>query len=230
MAHSAAMDDVPSQLLFSHPEVPDSFDDFLNNITTCTHTHTCNPPGPSATMHTHTCLHTHTQVFASGSGEDDIKEDLTKTRRPLGNREAVRKYREKKKAHAAFLEEEVKKLRAANQQLLKRLQGHAALEAEVIRLRSILLDVRGKIDMEIGTFPYQKPCSVGSVACTDPGMCFNGNSEIGGVWEECSRPVGADRMIDKDGSMSQEIDIPGPVHSISMDVVGSLVTSASLSE
>ncbi|KAF0923382.1 hypothetical protein E2562_006287 [Oryza meyeriana var. granulata] len=181
------MDDVPSQLLFSHPEVPDSFDDFLNNnTTTCTHTHTCNPPGPSAATHTHTCLHTHTQVFATGSGEEDIKEDLTKPRRPLGNREAVRKYREKKKAHAAFLEEEVRKLRAANQQLLRRLQGHAALEAEVIRLRSILLDLRGKIDMEIGTFPFQKQCSVGSVGCTDPSMCFNGNSEVGGVWEECS--------------------------------------------
>ncbi|KAG8044408.1 hypothetical protein GUJ93_ZPchr0054g2846 [Zizania palustris] len=220
------MDDIPSQLLFSNMEMPDSFDDFFNNTTTCSHTHTCNPPGPSAATHTHTCLHTHTQVFATGSDEDDIKNNLTKPRRPLGNKEAVRKYREKKKAHAAFLEEEVKKLRAANQQLLKRLQGHAALEAEVVRLRSILLDVRGKIDMEIGTFPFQKPCSVGSVVCADPNMCFNGNSEAG-AWEECSRPAGADCMIDEDGSMSQEIDIPRPVHSIG---VGSLVTSASLTE
>ncbi|RLM91877.1 uncharacterized protein C2845_PM08G28480 [Panicum miliaceum] len=75
-------------------------------------------------MHTHTCLHTHTQVVASD-------EELRKPRKPLGNREVVRKYREEKKAHAAFLEEEVKKLRATNQQLLRRLQGHAALEAEV---------------------------------------------------------------------------------------------------
>jgi hypothetical protein len=86
------------------------------------------------------------------SGEDDVEQDQLRnpSRKPLGNREAVRKYRQKKKAHAAFLEEEIKKLRAANQQLLKMLQGHAALEAEVVRLSTLLLDVRGKIDAEIG--------------------------------------------------------------------------------
>ncbi|WVZ99065.1 hypothetical protein U9M48_044416 [Paspalum notatum var. saurae] len=200
---SATMDDAadfPCQFLFSHPEMPDSFDEFLNSATTtCTHTHSCNPPGPSAAMHTHTCLHTHTQVFGSGGEEDDTREDSTKPRRPLGNREAVRKYREKKKAHAAFLEEEVKKLRAANQQLLRRLQGHAALEAEVVRLRSLLHDVRGKIDAEVGALPFQKPCSVGSVACADPALCFNGNSEVG-AWEESSRPAAADCCRNDEGT------------------------------
>ncbi|XP_062181363.1 basic leucine zipper 19-like [Phragmites australis] len=197
--------DFPCQLLFSHPEMPDNFDEFLNSTTTsCTHTHNCNPPGPSAAMHTHTCLHTHTQVFAGDGGEDDdAREDPTKPRKPLGNREAVRKYREKKKAHTAFLEEEVKKLRAANQQLLMRLQDHAALEAEVVRLRSLLLDVRGKIDAEVGPFPFQKQCSVGSVVCADPAMCFNDNSEVGGAREESSRPAAADCRIDEGGGMTQ---------------------------
>jgi len=212
--------DLPCQLLFSHPEMPDSFDEFFSSATTttCTHTHSCNPPGPSAAMHTHTCLHTHTQVLGSGGEDDDDareEEDSAKPRKPLGNREAVRKYREKKKAHAAFLEEEVKKLRAANQQLLRRLQGHAALEAEVARLRSLLLDVRGKIDAEVGVFPFQRPCSVGSVACADPALCFNGNSEVGGCWEESSRLAVAD--------VSEGLRN-------SMDVVASFVSSDPLAE
>ncbi|KAK1295385.1 hypothetical protein QJS10_CPA16g01138 [Acorus calamus] len=147
------------QILLSNPETSNEYDDtffeeFLKNTHTCTHTHTCNPPGPDST-HTHTCYHTHTQVFTSG----DEKEQSPKPRKPLGNREAVRKYREKKKAHAAYLEEEVKKLRVMNQQLLKRLQGQSALEAEVLRLRSLLMDIRGKIDAEVGVFPFQRPCA-----------------------------------------------------------------------
>ncbi|CAL4901443.1 unnamed protein product [Urochloa decumbens] len=228
--------DLPCQFLFSHPEVPDSFDELLNSTatTTCTHTHSCNPPGPSGPMHTHTCLHTHTQVLAGGAEDDDAREDpAAKPRKPLGNKEAVRKYREKKKAHAAFLEEEVKKLRAANQQLLRRLQDHAALEAEVVRLRGLLLDVRGKIDAEVGASPFQKPCSVGSVVSADPAaLCFNGNSEVAGVaWEESSVPSAADCRIDEGGDMSREIDVPEGLHQHhSMDIVASFVSSESLAE
>ncbi|KAG8078213.1 hypothetical protein GUJ93_ZPchr0007g4153 [Zizania palustris] len=156
-------------------------------------------------MHTHTCLHTHIQVIASG--ENNVEEQLRKTRKPLGNREAVRKYREKKKAHAAFLEEEVKKLRATNQQLLRRLQGHVSLEAEVVRLRSLLSDIRGKIDAEIGTFRYQKQCSFGSVNCRDNSPYFNANTEVV-VREESSRPTIVDCEIDESGIISHELDIP----------------------
>ncbi|KAF8719381.1 hypothetical protein HU200_024090 [Digitaria exilis] len=208
--------DLHCQFLFSHPEMPDIFDDLLNtSTTTCTHTHSCNPPGPSAPMHTHTCLHTHTHVLTGGGEDDDAREDPARPRKPLGNREAVRKYREKKKAHAAFLEEEVKKLRATNQQLLRRLQGHAALEAEVARLRSLLLDVRSKIDTEVGAFPFQKPCSVGSVVSADPALCLNGNCEVAGAWEESSVPSAA--------------DCRAGLHR-SMDVVASFVSSDSLPE
>ncbi|AQK94564.1 uncharacterized LOC100191786 [Zea mays] len=202
--------DLPCQLLFSHPEMPHSFDEFFSSATTtttCTHTHSCDPPGPSAAMHTHTCLHTHTQVLGSG-GEDD---GSAKPRRPLGNREAVRKYREKKKARAAFLEGEVKKLRAANQQLVRRLQDHAALEAEVARLRGLLLDVRGRIDAEVGVSPFQRPCSAGSVECgADPALRFDGSSEVvgGGGWEKSSSPQVADCRIDEGGGgMSRELDV-----------------------
>ncbi|GLT31562.1 hypothetical protein SLA2020_062910 [Shorea laevis] len=139
-------------------------DEFLKNARTCTHTHTCNPPGPDA-VHTHTCYHTHTQVIAS---EDDDHPNVKnhsslKPRRPSGNREAVRKYREKKKAHTAYLEEEVKKLRMLNQQLVKRLQGQAALESEVLRLRTLLVDLRAKIDGELCVFPFQKQCNTTTI-------------------------------------------------------------------
>eukprot|EP01018_Ginkgo_biloba_P022318 Gb_32471 [translate_table: standard] len=137
-------------------------DEFLKkNTHTCTHTHTCNPPGPDNT-HTHTCYHTHTQIFST-EDEDELGEKSEslpkKKKRPSGNREAVRKYREKKKAHTAYLEEEVQKLRLLNQQLLRRLQGQATLEAEVGRLRTLLFEFRGRIENELGSFPYQKPCS-----------------------------------------------------------------------
>ncbi|KAF3330720.1 Basic region leucine zipper [Carex littledalei] len=163
--------DLSSQLLLPYPEMSNALEEFMKNTqTSCTHTHTCNPPGPAATSHTHTCHHTHTQVFAS-IDETDLADEPNSspknTRRPLGNREAVRKYREKKKAHIAFLEEEVEKLRLINQQLLKRLQGQAALEAEVVRLKSLLLDFKTKIDSEIGIFPFQKQCEIGGVKCFD---------------------------------------------------------------
>ncbi|CAA0816575.1 Basic-leucine zipper (bZIP) transcription factor family protein [Striga hermonthica] len=117
----------------------------LKSPQSCTHTHTCNPPGPGAT-HTHTCYHAHTHVIPS---EQD-RSPVSTSHRPAGNREAVRKYREKKKAHAAYLEEEVKKLRRTNKLLMGKLQRQSVLEAEAARLRGILVNLRGKIDCELG--------------------------------------------------------------------------------
>ncbi|XP_023533754.1 basic leucine zipper 19 isoform X1 [Cucurbita pepo subsp. pepo] len=140
------------------------FDEILKDTHACTHAHTCNPPGPDYS-HTHTCFHVHTKIVSSPTEEkvstDDTAESVDKKtkKRPLGNREAVRKYREKKKARAASLEDEVVRLRTLNQQLLKRLQGQAALEAEISRLKCLLVDIRGRIEGEIGTFPYQKPAN-----------------------------------------------------------------------
>jgi hypothetical protein len=183
-------------LLFSHPETMTHgfFDE-----TACTHTHTCNPLGPLAATHTHTCLHAHLQVFASGEDTAAEGDPRKAGRKPLGNREAVRKYREKKKAHAAFLEEEVKKLRATNQQLLRRLQGYAALEAEVARLRGLLFDVRGKIDSEseIDFCELQKRSVVGSVKRADPKLCFDvDGAELAAAPEESSVPTIVDLEVD----------------------------------
>lgn len=136
------------------------FDDILKDTEhlACTHTHTCNPPAHDLS-HTHTCVHVHTKVVSASSdgAESPSAEAASKKRRPSGNRAAVRKYREKKKAHTALLEEEVAHLKALNKQLMRKVQNHAALEAEVARLRCLLVDIRGRIEGEIGAFPYGRP-------------------------------------------------------------------------
>ncbi|KQJ92389.1 hypothetical protein BRADI_4g43322v3 [Brachypodium distachyon] len=176
--------DLSSEMLFPNPETPTSIDDFLRNTTTtCTHTHTCNPPGPLASAHTHTCHHTHSHSHVFSTDDDSCGSDKVvpkKTREPLGNRVAVRKYRQKKKAHTAHLEEEVRRLRAINQQLVKRLQGQAALKAEVVRLRTLLVDVRAKIDGALGSYPFQTQCGVGdALSCDRVVQCLAGKSELG---------------------------------------------------
>ncbi|CAA2983928.1 basic leucine zipper 23-like [Olea europaea var. sylvestris] len=142
--------------------------DSLGRTQACTHAHACKTVGPD-NSHTHTCYHIHTQVVPAPSEvpspSDDTAESVENKskKRPVGNREAVRKYREKKKARAASLEDEVVRLRALNQQLMKRLQGQALLEAEIARLKCLLVDFRGRIEGEIGAFPYQKPHKSGDV-------------------------------------------------------------------
>ncbi|KAL7002536.1 Basic leucine zipper 23 [Sarracenia purpurea var. burkii] len=150
------------------------FDEIFNDTHACTHTHTCNPPGPDSS-HTHTCFHVHTKIVTAPNEDkasDDTAESSEKKSKkcPLGNREAVRKYREKKKARAASLEEEVVRLRTLNQQLLKRLQGQAALEAEISRLKCLLVDIRGRIEGEIGSFPYQKPARGSNIMYQNPAI------------------------------------------------------------
>ncbi|KAF3434717.1 hypothetical protein FNV43_RR21802 [Rhamnella rubrinervis] len=162
--------DLSIQEVFSTPniggEIPSSsmdsfFDDLLMDTHYCSHTHTCNPPGPDSS-HTHTCLHVHSKFVPASTDDkaatDDNPESAEKKskKRPLGNLAAVRKYREKKKTEAASLEDEVVNLRAQNQHLLKMLQGQAALEAENERLKCLLFDIRGRIDGVVGTFPYLK--------------------------------------------------------------------------
>jgi hypothetical protein len=156
------------------------FDDILKDTEhhACTHTHTCNPPVHD-NSHTHTCVHVHTKIVAASPDaaetEESPSENNNTKKRPSGNRAAVRKYREKKKAHTASLEEEVVHLRALNQQLMKKLQNHAALEAEVARLRCLLVDIRGRIEGEIGAFPYQRPAkNIGLVSSVDQGSFLGG--------------------------------------------------------
>ncbi|KAI3987431.1 hypothetical protein MKX01_042435 [Papaver californicum] len=87
----------------------------------------------------------------------DESDDKTSKKRPHGNRESVRKYRERKKARQASIEDELNRMRNVNQQLLKRLQGLVALEQEVARFKCLLVDIRGRIKGELGSFPYRSP-------------------------------------------------------------------------
>lgn len=153
-----ASKDLSDEVVPSICSMDSFFDDLLNDGQhhQCTHTHTCNPPGPDL-AHTHTCFHIHTKVLSADETAESAEKSSSAKRRPSGNREAVRKYREKKKAHAASLEEDIAHLRAINQQLMRRLQGQSALEAEIARLKCLLVDLRGRIEGEIGSFPYQKP-------------------------------------------------------------------------
>ncbi|KAL4586305.1 hypothetical protein LXL04_010941 [Taraxacum kok-saghyz] len=91
-----------------------------------------------------------------------------KPEKPSGNRVAVKKYREKKKAQNAYLEEEVKKLRVLNRGLIRKLQLQAALEAEAVRLRSLLQNLRAQIGNELSMSPfYKQNCDVSSDGCSD---------------------------------------------------------------
>ncbi|KAG2550229.1 hypothetical protein PVAP13_9KG289300 [Panicum virgatum] len=157
------------------------FDDILKDTEhhACTHTHTCNPPVHDLS-HTHTCVHVHTKIVtaspdAAKTAESPSENNNASKKRPSGNRAAVRKYREKKKA---ALEEVVVYLRALNQQLMKKLQNHAALEAEVARLRCLLVDIGGRIEGEIGAFPYQRPVkNIDLVSSVDQGR-FLGAAQV----------------------------------------------------
>ncbi|KMZ64786.1 Basic-leucine zipper (bZIP) transcription factor family [Zostera marina] len=157
------------------------FNDVSRDTQACTHTHTCNPPGPDlANTHTHTCFHVHTNILPTpdSAGVRDVK------KRSVGNREAVRKYREKKKARTASLEDENRDLREENRVLSKKVQYLASLEAENTRLKCMLLDFKGRIDGEIGSFPYQRQQQIkGSSGNSNPltllnNANFNGNSCI----------------------------------------------------
>ncbi|CAH8385224.1 unnamed protein product [Eruca vesicaria subsp. sativa] len=126
----------------------------------CSHTHSCNPPGPEDASHSHTCFHTHTHThLIIPDPQENHHADGSNKRRSCGNREAVRKYREKEKARTAYLEEEVKRLQSLNEHLLRKLQSQAMLETEIIRLRTLLVEMQVKIDDELGGFSFQKQCN-----------------------------------------------------------------------
>ncbi|KAK4801665.1 hypothetical protein SAY86_022152 [Trapa natans] len=211
---------------FSGSDLDIFLNEILKETPACTHTHTCNPPGPDSS-HTHTCFHMHTKIVQPQSESEESTEKKNLKKRPSGNREAVRKYRQKKKAHAASLEDEVIKLRAVNQQLLKRLQGQATLEAEIVRLRCLLVDIRGRIEGEIGSFPYQKmgsvnlggdnlvisPCN--DIQCMSQKLCANDaenrrslgeNGQVyGGSCDSESLPC----LSNQEGSIAGVLPIPG---------------------
>ncbi|KAI3880124.1 hypothetical protein MKX03_037560 [Papaver bracteatum] len=140
----------------------DSFlDDFLGDSHAYTQTYTSNQTEQDA-PHSQSNFHHRSENIpaeekTTTEETDDSVEIKSKKKRAPGNRESVRKYRERKKARQALIEEELNKLRVVNQQLLKRLQGQVALEKEAARFKCLLVDIRGRIKGELGSFPYQRP-------------------------------------------------------------------------
>ncbi|GAA0144053.1 basic leucine zipper transcription factor [Lithospermum erythrorhizon] len=200
-------------------------DEFLKSAQTCIHTHTCNSPGPDFS-HSHTCFHTHSHFIPPETENTDCYDSLHEKRnqelrvkRVPGNREAVRKYREKKKAQTVYLEEEVKKLRFLNTQLVKKVHKQAILEREVLRLISVLVTLKGKIDDEWGDFPFlkqsgfaddfkQNGCAVQSSCGFNPlanssvqtrGMMRNGSEQMLGALERNCQSPGIDCQAKANG-------------------------------
>ncbi|KAL3682056.1 hypothetical protein R1sor_000078 [Riccia sorocarpa] len=147
--------------------IPSDWDSLLRTTQVCSHKHICNPTTGPDNTHTHTCEHTHTQTIASGD-----EEKLTKKKRPSGNKEAVRKYREKQKAVKVSLEvrnaelekenSKIPELMQENNRLRKKLQeqvpAQVALDqykAENRRLKTLLLQVRRLIDAELDMLDLQ---------------------------------------------------------------------------
>ncbi|RZC47338.1 hypothetical protein C5167_040295 [Papaver somniferum] len=145
------------------------FDDMLDDTHIRTRTNTSNqseqdmsqnPELPHSPNYSH-FLMTQKPPAEEKTTTEDTDESVDKKfkKRPHGNRESVRKYRERKKARQASIEDELIRLRIVNQQLLKRLQGLVALEQEVERFKCLLVEIRGRIKGELGSFPFQKPAN-----------------------------------------------------------------------
>lgn len=129
--------------------------------TNCFHAHT-RIISPQTTTTTTTTTTT-AEDKATVSTDDSIESTDKKSKKnPMGNREAVRKYRERKKQRAASMEAEVVRLRSVNQQLMKRVQNQAAMVNEIARLKYLLVDIRGRIGGEISSFPYNQKAGANS--------------------------------------------------------------------
>ncbi|RZC47331.1 hypothetical protein C5167_040285 [Papaver somniferum] len=144
----------------------DSFlEDFLGDSHAAgTQTNTSTPteqdvPHPQSYFHQRTKNRPVEEKTTTEETGDSV--EIKSKKRAPGNRDSVRKYRERKKARQALIEDELAKLRIVNQQLLRRLQGQVALEQEVARFKLLLVDIRGRIKGELGSFPYQKPSAKG---------------------------------------------------------------------
>ncbi|KAI3853670.1 hypothetical protein MKW98_025187 [Papaver atlanticum] len=165
---------------FSSCVMDSFFDDMLDDTHTRTCTNTSNqseqdtlqiPELPRSPNYIH-FLTQNPPVEEKTTAEDtDESVDKKSKKRPHGNRESVRKYRERKKARQASIEDELNRMRIVNQQLLKRMQGLVALEQEIARFKCLLVDIRGRIKGELGSLPYQKPANGNIVGAYDVNQC-----------------------------------------------------------
>ncbi|KAI5600335.1 hypothetical protein POPTR_001G020200v4 [Populus trichocarpa] len=203
--------------LQSSASVDSLLDEFLKNTRTCTHTHTCNPLGPDIT-HTHTCYHTHTQVITSEEDDDvnNREHSNSKVKRPAGNREAVRKYRQKKKAHTAYLEEEVKKLRISNQQLVRKIQQQGDATAAFKDGNCGAQSTGGPMNLQCQT---DLPCFHTQVVGSSSRVNIDGNDKLMESWEGTCQPV----ILNSQANMDNMATTEGHA----MDMVEALMSSAS---
>ncbi|KAF3776209.1 hypothetical protein EJ110_NYTH48865 [Nymphaea thermarum] len=162
----------------------------------------------TACMHTHICHHTHTQFFAPASdgGKEQKQSLITKPRKTSGNKEAVRKYREKKKAHAAYLRGRGK------------LQSQACLEAEVLRLKSLLLELKDRIGIELGAILPSQITRAGIFNEGDGNPAFgchanaDRNPTTGGQEGTCTAPVVSNCAVNRDGDYADCLGNIGGQH------------------
>ncbi|KAI3853677.1 hypothetical protein MKW98_025194 [Papaver atlanticum] len=176
--------------------------DILGDSHASAHTYTSTPTGEDV-PHLQNYFHSRTKNLPveekTTTEETDDSAEIKSKKRAPGNRESVRKYRERKKARQASIEDELIKLRIVNQQLLKRLQGQVALEQEVARFRCLLVDIRGRIKGELGSFPYQKPTKVigGSISWNTPPFTVSGAYDV----NQCD--------LQYSGLDNQDVDVSG---------------------
>ncbi|XBI12158.1 hypothetical protein VPH35_139067 [Triticum aestivum] len=184
------MDD--ADIDFTNPETypRPAMDSYFDDVLKDTQHACCNPHVEDLAHHAHTCVHVHTKIHPAES--DDVAETSESPqqnsgakKRPSGNRAAVRRYRDKRKARTALLEEEVARLKALNRQLVRKIQSHSALQAEASRLRYLLVDIRGRIEGELGVFPCQRPMRNNDSA--DQGSFLGGGAQQ--VRLRCNEPL-----------------------------------------
>ncbi|XP_021714667.1 basic leucine zipper 23-like [Chenopodium quinoa] len=146
-------------------------DNILQDLFKEVDTSTCNLSGKSSTDNDDsTPINIHKSKKRKRRGRED-------------NKEAVRRYREKVKAKEALLEEEIQMLQESNQELLKRLEGEGALQAEITWLKCLLVDIRGRIEGETSSFRYGgQPYT--SCYDYDQRLTYDGSYGIGGSNEK----------------------------------------------
>ena len=94
---------------------------------------------------------------------------------------------------------------------MKKLQNHATLEAEVSRLRCLLVDIRGRIEGEIGAFPYQRPVkNIDLVSSVDQGSYLGGAQVMNSCDFRCAdqmycSPGMQVRTMGEDGAVSGQV-------------------------
>ena len=107
----------------------------------------------------------HNKILVSPDSEkstDTAKFPQKSSSKP--KKKSVRKYRENNKAHTTSPENEVLHLASINEQLIRRLQVQATLEAVIAILKCLLADFRGRIYREFGSYPYQTSSAIETIA------------------------------------------------------------------